>query len=230
MKRLRATALISGLLFTLVTCASARENKDAEWRKRDRWQDVPSILRAMGVDTDSRVADVGCNDGYLTVHLARAVGTDGRVYAVDVSERALERLDENLARYDLTNVTPIHSEPDDPRLPGDLDAVVIVHAYHEMDEHDAMLRHIRTALRPGGRLVIIDAISPHRRGESRPIQTAVHELELDYVREDLQAAGFQVMANRDPFVEHPDDGETWWMLIARRPAGDDARSRRAGLR
>jgi precorrin-6B methylase 2 len=182
---------------------------------RDAWQKVPEIFAAMGVSADSRVADVGAGTGFFTVRLARAVGANGRVFAVDVNPDAVRDLKERIARERLENVDVIAGGSTDPRLPGSLDAVLIVNAYHEMDEHQAMLDRIRQALKLEGRLVIVEPIADKRRQTSRTQQQSNHEIAIDYVAEDLRRAGFQIVERRDRFVENLLDRDTEWMIVAR---------------
>ena len=88
----------------------------------------------------SWVADVGAGDGFFTSRLSRAVGPTGRVFAVDIDRQALGKLRKRLADERLENVTVIESAPDDPKLPERvLDAALIINAYHEMREHQAIL-------------------------------------------------------------------------------------------
>ena len=203
------------LLFLYVPSSCAQNDR---WERRDKWQDVPGIFEAMAVQPGSHVADVGARDGYLTVRLAEAVGAEGRVYAVDIDGDALEKLRKNLADEDTSRVTLVHSQPDDPMLPeGLLDAVVVVNSYHEFEAYASMLKHIKAALKPGGRLVLVEPISQGRRTAMREVQEDSHELGIDYARADLQAAGFDILDERDPFVKRKDKGDDMWLLIGRRP-------------
>ena len=204
------------LIFVLLMAGSATFGaRPARWQERDEWQNVSGIFSAMGVCNDAWVADVGSKDGYLTLQLAEAVGPQGRVFAVDIDDDALERLRDRLADEEIGNVTTVHSETDDPKLPWrTFDAVVIVNAYHEMDEYASMLEHIRRALKPGGRLVVVDGISDGRRGKSRSRQTSSHEIDMKYVKQDLVEAGFEIVQSRDPFVVDRDDGDQVWLLAA----------------
>src|SRR5215471_2361343 len=107
---------------------------------RETWQRVPEIFGAMAVAPGAIVADVGAGDGFLTARLARAVGPTGRVFTVDVDDRAVTRLRARVAEDGLTNVTVVKGDANDPHLDAaSLDAVVIVNAYHEMDDHQTML-------------------------------------------------------------------------------------------
>jgi FkbM family methyltransferase len=164
------------------------------------------------------VADVGAGDGFFTARLARAVGADGRVFAVDVAAGTLQRLRARVADEGLSNVQVIEGAADDPKLrPGSLDAALIVNAYHEMSEHQAMLTKIRTALKTGGRLVIVEPISASRRERPRDEQTRNHEIAVDFVRQEAKTAGFVQVALHDPFTNRPGrdhDHEEWLLVLA----------------
>jgi len=208
-----ALCLLTLLTYTPYVCA-----QNERWTERDAWQDVPGILKAMGVREGSHVADVGARDGYLTVRLAEAVGPTGRVYAVDIDADALEKLRKNLSDADTSRVTLIHSAPDDPMLPERmLDAVVVVNAYHEFRAYAVMLQHIKEALKPGGRLVLVEPLSPRRRDATRDEQADHHEIALAYARADLEAAGFEIVDARDPFVKRRRQNDEMWLLLGRRP-------------
>lgn len=180
---------------------------------REAWQKVPDIFTAMGVVPGAMVADVGAGDGFLTERLARAVGPDGRVFAVDVEERAIERLRGRVQRETLTNVTVIKGDLNDPRLSaGSLDAAVIVNAYHEMAEHQAMLRQLRAALKPGGRLVMVEPISNTRLADTREDQTKQHEIAARFVEQEARDAGFRIQLLQDPFTSR--GPVTEWLIVA----------------
>lgn len=187
---------------------------------REEWQRVPDVIVALGLEPGSRVADVGSGDGFFTVRLARAVGETGRVYAVDISAEALSRLRDRLRREGIDNVEVIEGEPDDPRLPeATFDAALIVNAYHEMVEHREMLAHLRRALKPEGRLVIIEPITTPMRGEPRFRQVEDHEIAPWYVTAELREAGFHVLQVVDPFAVRPAGSEQFFdSLVVALPA------------
>ncbi len=169
------------------------------------------IFTAMGVKAGSVVADIGAGNGFYTVRLARTVGEAGRVFAVDVSTKTLGELRERVTRDGLKNVNVVEGAYDDPRLPeGSLDAALIVNAYHEMIEYQAMLTNIRKALKPTGRLVILEPISASRRDSPRADQTRYHEIAPELVQKDARAAGFALLGLEDPFANYRN---TYWMLV-----------------
>jgi ubiquinone/menaquinone biosynthesis C-methylase UbiE len=168
---------------------------------RESWQRVPDVIAALGIAPGSRVADVGAGDGFFTTRLANAVGADGRVYAVDISKNALDRLSRRIADAGLTNVDAILSTPSDPRLPaGLLDAALIVNAYHEMREHQAMLAAIKAALKPGGRLVILESVMNGQRNLARGVQENRHQLAPHFVQQDALQAGFSIVRFDEAFT------------------------------
>lgn len=183
---------------------------------REQWQKVDEIFAAMQVRPGAVVADIGAGDGFFTTRLASAVGAGGRVLAVDIGASALRRLRERVTSDGLTTVEVIEGAVDDPKLPaGTVDAALIVNAYHEMVEHQAMLGKIKAALKPGGRLVIVEPISPSRRNLARNEQTRNHEIAIDFVREDARIAGFTQVSMADPFTSRPHarSGDDEWMLV-----------------
>jgi predicted methyltransferase len=184
---------------------------------RDGWQRVPEVVSALSVDAGSQVADIGAGSGYFTAHLSRKVGPSGRVFAVDISDRALDQLARLVESEELENVDVIRGEIDDPALPErSLDAVLIVDAYHEMTEYEAMLAGVYKALKPGGRFVILDLV-PSDSSAARGRQTANHRLGISLVEREIRAAGFDVI-ERDPRFTRSGRGSGQWMLVARRPA------------
>ena len=188
----------------------------AQNQVRDGWQRVPDVMTALSVDAGSRVADVGAGSGYFTAHLSREVGASGRVFAVDISERALDQLARLVENERLENVEVVRGTIDDPGLPErSVDAVLIVDAYHEMTEYEAMLAGIYGALKPGGRLVILDLVPPDSSA-ARDRQTANHRLGISVVEGEIRAAGFEVIG-RDPQFTTSGRGTGQWMLVARHP-------------
>jgi rhodanese-related sulfurtransferase/predicted methyltransferase len=194
--------------FEQSSCSGSRE----EQRERD--QRVPDVLAALGVRPGAVVADVGAGAGFYTVRLARAVGDTGRVIAVDIDSTVLRNLRSRVEREALGNVDVVEGATDNPRLPeGQLDAALIVNAYHEMKQHDAMLGHLRRALKPGGRLVILEPITPSRRTESRAVQARSHEIASEIVLQDARAAGFKVASLEEPFSSRHGHGLEWLMVL-----------------
>jgi predicted methyltransferase len=204
-------ALISAVSWRV---PSAQES-GPEFERQNR---VADLLRLLGAQPGSLIADVGAGEGAFTIPIARAVAPNGRAVAVDIKDSALNKLRDRAARDGISNVDVVVGATDDPHLPaGQFDAVMIHNAYHEMTEHEAMLRHIYTALKPGGRFVVVEPMHDSSRGLTRDKQVAEHDIAIDIVDEELRAAGFEVLERDDAFVKFTGVPGGFWLIVARRP-------------
>ena len=211
LRRMTPVILWAAVIVVMPVLAQTRQAGEAG---REAWQKVDQIFSAMGVRSGATVADVGAGDGFFTSRLARAVGPDGRVFAVDVDEKALARLQKRLEDEGIRNVFVVKGTATDPRLPErTLDAALIVNAYHEMREHQQMLSALRSALKPNGKLVIVEPISDTRRSRSRADQTKAHEIAPEFVLADARRTGFRIVGMQDPFTSRGRDRDLEWLLV-----------------
>jgi ubiquinone/menaquinone biosynthesis C-methylase UbiE len=189
---------------------------ESAWSDRDQWQRADELIGNLQLKPGNKVADVGCHEGYMTVKLSRVVGPSGKVFSVDVDQSKLDKLKANLTARNIGNVEIIKGDYDNPKLPvNTLDAVIILDTYHEMDDHDKILQHIKAALKPGGRLVICEPIAGERRKATREDQERRHELAMNFAQDDLKRAGFSILKNIDPFVDRSKEkGDKMWMIVA----------------
>jgi predicted methyltransferase len=183
-------------------------------RKRDEWQRPAEVMDALGAKPGRRVADIGCGFGYFTFRLAARVGAEGKVYAVDIDEEAVDKVRRRKESEKLAQVEPILGKSDDPRLPNDLDAVLIVDTYHEFREYDRMMQAVFRALKPGGRLVIIDGEGP--AGKPRTEYHRLHTIPSELVREEVGSNGFVFKESRPGFYDE-EYGKKFYFLIFERP-------------
>jgi predicted methyltransferase len=210
---------LSALQWVCLTClvsatSVVAQDRAAQERRREQWQNVDVIFAEMGVRPGATVADVGAGDGFFTSRLARSVGGNGRVFAVDIDDAVMTRLRKRLQEDGIDNVTIVKGSIDDPKLPdATLDAALIVNAYHEMEQHQLILAALRRALKPDGRLVIVEPVTPSRRGRPRADEAKSHEIDPEYVLQDARAAGFAVVALKDPFTRR--DGDIEWLMTLR---------------
>jgi SAM-dependent methyltransferase len=131
---------------------------DLEGPDRDAWQMPDAVMDAMGIADGSAVADIGAGGGWFTVRLARRVGPNGIVYAEDVQPQMVEAIRRRVDREALHNVRTLKGELADPGLPpGSVDAVLIVESTQEFTDAVELLRRLVAALKPGGRLGIINS-------------------------------------------------------------------------
>lgn len=146
-----------------------------------------AMLNALKIPRGATVADVGAGAGYHSIRLARRVGPRGVVYAADVQPEMLRMLRDNARAARVTNIKPIRCTQLDTGLPeGVIDLVLMVDVYHECTDPEAVLQDLRSALKPGGRLVLVEF-----RGEDLevPIKPE-HKMTLDQVRREVEPQGF----------------------------------------
>ena len=222
---------LAAVLLSVVIGAGAlgsqAQSRIEEERQREQWQRVTDIFRAMEVRPGSVVGDIGAGDGFFTTRLAAAVGPSGRVFAVDVADSQLDRLRRRLGEETYRNITVVKGSVGNPGLPeGSLDAALIVNAYHEMTEHQAMLTSIRTALKPTGRLVIVEPMSDKRRTANRAAQIREHEIAPEFALQEVRSAGFRTIGLEDPFTTRGSSVE-WMLTVVPRTATPAATIRTA---
>ena len=181
---------------------------------------IPQIVEALGLKPGSSVADIGAGSGTYEPSLSKAVAATGHVYAEDIDEKgAVKRLREKVSKDQLQNVDVILGKEDDPKLPQNaLDGVLMVIMYHEIAEPAKVLEHVRSALKPGGRLVIVD-MTPHKTiNRSRADQTKNHVIAPDLAASEVRQAGFEILSRDDHFIDNPDEESTRWMIVFVKPA------------
>ena len=152
---------------------------------RDEWQQPDRIMDALGIADGSRVGDLGAGGGWFTIRLALRVGPNGRVYAEDIQRPMIESIGRRVADQGLTDrvETRLGTE-DDPHLPADLDAVLIVDTYPQFSNPVAVLRHVHDALAPNGRLGIVDFRKDGAGGPGPPLDERLNPTEVvDVARE-----------------------------------------------
>jgi SAM-dependent methyltransferase len=186
------------------------------WKERDKWQRPEELIDFLKINEGSKVADIGCHEGYMSFKLSKVVGKTGEVFAVDVDQSKLDKLKAHLSKRNVSNIQLVKGEYDNPKLDtGVLDAVIIVDTYHEMDDHDKILQHIKVALKPGGRLLICEPIADVRRSAARSDQERKHELGKNYAVGDLKKAGYKILVNEDRFVDREKEkGDKMWVVVA----------------
>ena len=122
---------------------------------RDAWQKPHQVIEALAPKPDAAVADIGSGTGYFAVRLAHFV-PQGRVYAVDIEPDMVKYLADRAGREGLANLTAVAGAPEDARLPGKVDLVLMVDTYHHVEQRENYFRKLAQSLKPGGRVAIID--------------------------------------------------------------------------
>ena len=159
--------------------------------RRDAWQKPDETVAALGITAGMTVADLGAGTGYFTKRLSAAVGEAGSVYAVEVEPNLVVHLRDRAEREKTKNVIPVLASFDDPRLPARaVDLVLIVDTLHHIDHRLAYLKHLRTRLRDGGRVAVID----WKEGELAQGPPPPHKLARAQVVKEMTEAGYELAA------------------------------------
>ena len=154
---------------------------------REAWQRPQQIMDVLLIGEESIVADLGAGGGWFTIRLARRA-INGRVYAEDIQREMIEAINRRVEREGLKNVRPILGTASDPALPQPVDAVLIVDAYHEMDDPVVLLRNVAKSLKPNGRLGIVD----FTKDGGGPGPTMEERVDPERVIRDAKSAGLRL--------------------------------------
>jgi len=203
MKRLTWSAPIALLLTVMVAAqapgvhpisgrrfAPVMGYQGADWLERSERdeEEAPDIaLNVLKIPRGASVADIGAGSGFITERLSARVGPTGRVFANDLQPQMLQILGRRLAQRNITNVTLVQGTIDDPKLDAaSVDLEIMVDVYHELSQPQAMLRRLRAALKPGGRLVLLEY---RKEDPTIPIKFE-HKMSVAEAKMELEAEGF----------------------------------------
>ncbi len=135
----------------------------ADWIKlyerpgRKRWQKPDSVIRFLDIKPGQSIADIGAGSGYFTVLFSRAVGADGKVYALDIELEYLDYIKKKTEKKGLDNIVLQRIGVNDPKLkPASQDIIFFCNTWHYVEGREAYLKKLYSALKPGGKLAIID--------------------------------------------------------------------------
>ena len=188
---------------------------------RDVWQRPEQIMDALKIAEGSVVADLGAASGWFTIRLARRVGPNGRVYAEDIQPQMIEVIKRRLPLENPNNNVVVRlGTATDPGLPvGELDAVLIVDAFHEMSQPVAMLRSAARALKPDGRIGIVE----FSKAGGGPGPEMDERVDPERVIREANEAGLRLIAQ-------PDILRYQYMLVFAKPDAPADRSRKPSKR
>jgi ubiquinone/menaquinone biosynthesis C-methylase UbiE len=145
---------------------------------RDKYHQPDKVMDVVGVKPGMVIGEVGAGHGYFTFHLSRRVGDSGKVYANDISTRALAAIRERYAKDGISNIETIVGQVEDPLFPDDvLDMVFIVNAFHDLAKPVELLNNVVPSLKPGALVVIIDRDPDKVPGFNRHVLTQEEVLE-----------------------------------------------------
>lgn len=165
------------------------------WLERDEREreEAPSkAVAAMALRPTDVIADIGAGSGYYTFLLAGQV-SEGRVMAVDIQQEMLDFLANKAKQKNITNVEGHLGEIDDAKLStNSLDAALMVDAYHEFSHPAEMLASLHKALKPDGRIILLEYRGEDPRVPIKPL----HKMTEEQARLEFAAAGFVLQSNQ----------------------------------
>jgi len=163
--------------------------------ERDAWQKPHQVIHALALKPDARVADLGAGTGYFSARLASML-PQGRVYAVDIEPDMVRYLEARAKRENLRNLVAVAGAPGDPRLPEKVDLILLVDVYHHIEDRARYFSKLRAALRPGGRIAIVDFRLDSPQGPPPSSRMAP-----ETVKAEMRAAGYTLSAEH-PFLPY----------------------------
>jgi cyclopropane fatty-acyl-phospholipid synthase-like methyltransferase len=172
---------------------------------RDERLQINRVMDMLGIEQGKSVADIGAGSGWFTVRAARRVTGSGTVYAVDINPEAIQQIDGRARKEQLQNIRTILSKPDDPQVPAhSVDAVLLLKTYHEVAHPIVLLRNLRSSLKPGARIGIID-----RNGNG-----GNHGVSKEVVVREAAQAGYELRDSQN-FVKA--DGMDYFLIFSAKP-------------
>ena len=160
---------------------------------RDDWQMPDQVVATLQISPGDQIADLGSGGGYFTYRFAVAVGETGQVYALDVDESLLAYIESQATQRDLPQITTVHAPEDGLGISDDsVDMIFLSNVYHHLPNPTEYFRRAGSALREGGRLVVVEFL-----GDSFP---RAHATTPDEIRTQLETAGYTLLEAHD-FLE-----------------------------
>lgn len=202
------TVLLAGLMTVPVHAESARvpaqvmSYHGAEWLERPEREEEErpdEVIATMGLKPGDVVADIGCGSGYFSRRFARAVVPGGTVHGVDIQPEFIGMLQARCTDEGIENVVPVLGETADPKLAAEsMDWMFMADVYHEFQEPEAMLAKMRAALKPTGRVALLEY---RLNGDTSRHIKAEHRMSVPQVMREWRAAGF-VLVELHEFLPH----------------------------
>ncbi len=169
----------------------------AEWlirNVREREERCSLMLANLGVRPGMTICDMGCGNGFYSLPMAKMVGIEGRVLAVDAQAEMLTFLRNRFEAEGVNNITPILGSFHDPRLPpNSVDLVLLVDVYHEFSHPELMLHAMRQSLKPDGVVVLVE----YREEDPKVPIKPLHKMSKRQITKEMTANGFSLKSEFD---------------------------------
>ena len=169
----------------------------AEWllrQEREREEATTVMIEQLKLAPGMTVCDMGSGNGYHSLMMAKAVGPEGKVVAVDIQEEMLKLLQARARAANVENIETILSVPHDAKLPPDaFDLILLVDVYHEFSHPEQMLQGMRRALKPDGVIALVEF---RLEDESVPIKL-LHKMSKEQILKEYVPMGFKLVRSFD---------------------------------
>jgi ubiquinone/menaquinone biosynthesis C-methylase UbiE len=202
-RRMRSCWLVL-VLVTRAATASAQDNT----------ADAKTLIDVLQLKPGSVVAETGAGGGELTLAIARHVGSAGHVYTSELGSERIAKLRDAVAHGGAGNVQVVEGRENEANLPeGCCDAIFMRNVYHHFGAPPLMIASFLRALKPGGRIAVIDfpprnnaaTAPPGKRGAD-----SAHGVSAETVASELSAGGFEIVASE----ERPN---RWFLVVGAKP-------------
>lgn len=189
----------NGLRFICLLAAAMLNQLGCAHGNRDSWQKPGQVIAALKLNRGESVADLGAGDGYFTFRLATVVGPDGQVLAVEIDEDQLSELSRESAELGLPNVEGVLANESSSGLdPGSVDLILVCNTYHHIGERVRYFRELKRALRPGGRIAIIEL---DKVPWIHSVFIGSHSTNPETIRQEMRMAGYRLQETHS-FLEY----------------------------
>ena len=163
-----------------------------EGEGREIFQHREAIVEACNLKPGMAVADVGAGTGLFTRLIAKEVGPEGRVFAVDITEKFIQHIDKTCKEQGIKNVESVICSDKSTKLPPkSVDLIFTSDTYHHFEFPQKTLRSLRRALRPGGQLIVID-FKLKKGADGEWVRSHVRAGKTTVI-EEVTAAGFKLL-------------------------------------
>jgi ubiquinone/menaquinone biosynthesis C-methylase UbiE len=203
------TRLAAALLFVTLGAPVITSGRQSDSTIR-----TARILEALDARRDLTVCEIGAGNGELTLEAARLVGPSGHIYTSEIGDDRVRSLRERVATSRLAQITVVTGDPVQTNFPpAACDALFMRNVYHHFADPAAMNASIAAALKPGGRVAVVDFTPPDDEASSPADRDndGTHGVAQETVTRELQAAGFV------PIATERGTGR-WFMVVASKPA------------
>ncbi|WP_461067052.1 class I SAM-dependent methyltransferase [Spirosoma horti] len=161
--------------------------------EREQEERTDLLLKALSLKPTDVVADIGAGTGFFTFLMAPKL-PQGKVLAVDIQPEMIEYLNEGKAKRKVTNVQPVLGTESDPKLSASsIDMAILIDAYHEFSYPREMMEHIASALKPGGRIVLVE----YRAEDPNVPIKELHKLSVKQATKEMKSIGLKLLKNDD---------------------------------